>query len=412
MAKGFDSKGLSNKASRKGILKAAAEYAQAEKAGELEGLAVKYGATLKSITNAKQHVRISGRDIPAKFLMAMATKLAPAKFSGGKERLGRIFAREGFKLGLLVMAALNPSIGRAAHEDFQKQQSHAIELDGIYFASGSNRPGHIRGFSYVKQALGVAAPHVKANSEDELLALAGMDLPVFVDSGAFSEVEFDENGPKVVKPIDEAQWQEILDLYNRLGLGLGSQLYVVAPDMVGFQKETLERLARWKTELLALRSLGVHIIVVAQGGPAMSQADFDAEAEKVLGFGDYIRGLPCKKNATSTEGIRDFVRARKPAQLHLLGLGIRNKRAPEAARVVAEESPQTALSYDSCLINESMGKTNGRSNHPAETLHGPRVLEQAKNLARALVEQGKTSITCIQELAIRLAWGGGQKSLA
>lgn len=439
--KGFKSKGLSAAASRQGILDAADAYIEAKKNDELPALVKAHGATMKSITCAKRFVRIKGHNIPAKLLLGMAAGMAPKHFNGAVTRIGPIFAREGFRLGCIVFTHLNKTIGRAAHPDFQDQAPG--DVDGIYFASGSNCPGHIRGLAHVKQALGVAAPNVTAQSEQELYNLKGTGMPIFVDSGAFSEVEFNarhrcgkgkkkskkcaagqcigdgnlprpdlpEGAPYVVKPITEEDWQDILDLYGRLALVLGEQLYLVAPDKVGFQEDTLERLTRWREELLNLRTLGANIIVVAQRGPAMSQAQFDEKAQEAIGFDDYVRALPCKKNATDGEGIRSFVRARKPDHLHLLGLGLRSERAPEAAAIVQEENPETLLSYDSCVIKESMGKTNGRDNHPQEEKGGPRVLEQAKTLARALVEQGKTSITCIQELAIRLAWGGGQQSL-
>ena len=58
------------------------------------------------------------------------------------------------------------------------------------YASGSNFAGEIRGFSHVGIPVGIAADMVKPAAVAELLALPPT-YPLFVDSGAFSEVTFD-----------------------------------------------------------------------------------------------------------------------------------------------------------------------------------------------------------------------------
>lgn len=115
----------------------------------------------------------------------------------------------------------------------------------IYFASGSSRPADIRGFAAIGHAIGVAAPEVSANAEAELVALAGRGIPVFVDSGAFSEVTFGAEGVTVVAPITDADWRERLALYRRLAVALGPDVYLVAPDRIADQEETIRRMARY-----------------------------------------------------------------------------------------------------------------------------------------------------------------------
>jgi hypothetical protein len=97
----------------------------------------------------------------------------------------------------------------------------------LYFASGSSRPADIRGFAAIGHAVGVSAPEVSPNAERELARLAGTGLAVFVDSGAFSEVEFSAEGVRVVRPIDHAAWTARLALYGRLAAALGSQVHLV-----------------------------------------------------------------------------------------------------------------------------------------------------------------------------------------
>lgn len=386
---------------REGLLAAMAEYDR--------DTAAFHAAHGTSERGCRYWITHGGKRYPSKAIVAAAAGAAPSAFSGGKGRLGAMLARLGFRLGSLGLVATAPGVvaGAApAHEDLE----HTGDVEATYFASGSNTPAQIRGFSAIGQALGVAAPEVSENGENALHALAGTGIRVFVDSGAFSEVEFSAAGPQVVRPIDEARWQEILDLYARLGATLGRQLYVVAPDMVGFQGETLARVERWRTEIRSLIEAGVNVIVVAQKGE-QSQADFDAAIEQILGTADYVRGLPCNKAATTPAEVAAFAAARKPARLHLLGLGLRNAKLPAYANAVAHANASTLLTLDSCLICESTGKTNGRASHPREVRGGPRVFTWAKDAAKALIAAGKTLVRDVEDLAIRLAWGDGQVSI-
>ena len=268
-----------------------------------------------------------------------------------------------------------------------------------YFASGSNRSSDIRGFASVGHPIGVAVPELSPKAIEELEATAG-SIPVFVDSGAFSEVRFGANGPEVVKPITDAAWETIIRLYFRLGHALGSSLFVVAPDCVGFQGETLRRLANHAAALRGLRAMGVNVLVPIQKG-AMSQADFDAEVTAVLGFSDYVRALPCKKGATTLEELAAFVATVKPARLHLLGMGLKNTNMARALELVAELSPETELSCDSNWITANVGR--GRS---------PRLLTRCRDWAASIIAAGNAPGMSVQELGLVLAlcetFGGGK----
>jgi hypothetical protein len=425
---------------QKSIVMATVAIDHAQKNGTMDKLLAKVGMTPRGLKACKQVIRHNGRPYAAKLVMLLATKNNAKKVVSGRARLAAAFARAGFLLGALAFVATSAKVvsyAGAAHKAKTLVSDSSVEA--TYFASGSNTPDQIRGFSAIGQAIGVAHPELTENGEDALHALAGTDLPVFVDSGAFSEVEFNAphkcskkakackagqcigsgnvpradlpvGAPFVVAPITEDRWQDILDTYNRLALTLGSQLYVVAPDQVAFQAETLQRLRRWAPEVRSLISLGANVLVAMQKGPAMSQADFHAEVVSILGTDDFVCALPCNKNATSNQEIADFVAKVQPKRLHLLGLGLRNKRTPGAAKAVAKNSPATELSLDSCLICESVGRGNGRASHPAEDHKGPRLFTAAKDAARKMLEAGK-SLLALEELAIHLAWGSDQLAL-
>jgi uncharacterized protein len=230
--------------------------------------------------------------------------------------------------------------------------------DECYFVSGSNHPGEIRGLMMSGNNVGVAAPHVTQAVEDELFLYAGGFAKVFVDSGAFSEVEFGATGPVIAHPIDDAAWTRILDLYERLA-SMGwrrHQLYVVAPDCVGFQDITLARLAKYADRIRAIKAAGANIIVPVQKG-AMSMADFAHKATEILGTDDVVWGVPSKKDATTVADLTAFVTDVQPNRIHLLGLGTSSKRFPTAVKAVRAACSSTIIFSDSVRITAMVGRT-------------------------------------------------------
>jgi nucleoside 2-deoxyribosyltransferase len=266
----------------------------------------------------------------------------------------------------------------------------------ICFASGSSRPAHIRGFAAIGRAIGVAFPEVSPEAEAELLQLAGRGIPVFVDSGAFSEVEFGPDGPKVVRPIDAEGWAQRMALSRRLALALGDQAYLVAPDRIGDQEHTLALLQEWADELRDLAELGANVLVPIQKGRA-PQAAFHQHVADALGFEGWVPAIPSKKNATTLDELRAYVEAARPRRLHLLGMGERNRQVAEALELVEAASPGCVVTLDANLIAASVGRSNGPSGMP-------RVLTRAQEQARVLVDEGVVR-TSAQALGIILAFG-------
>lgn len=212
-------------------------------------------------------------------------------------------------------------------------------LPPIYFASGTNHPGEIRGFVEEGQPIGtVATDECNIVCRRELERLAGTGVPVFIDSGAFSEVKEKIVGGQfagfdIVKPITDEQWRERLGFYKHLGRILGPQLYAVAPDRVGDQEVTLERLARYADDVRELQEMGVRIMVPLQRGP-MPLPEFDQRVQRILGNEDYLVAFPMKKGATDPATISAFLDYRRPRAIHLLGLGERNKDAPAIIEMI------------------------------------------------------------------------------
>ena len=266
-------------------------------------------------------------------------------------------------------------VAPAAHPQlalFPPGRPHTDDWAGVIdFASGSNHAGEIRGLHEAKHAIGLAAPEVNAASERELHALAGTGHPVFLDSGAFSEVTFnfpDKKGklPKadlppgihVTKPITDAQWEKRLDLYERLARSLGRQLYVVAPDKVGDQQGTLDRLDRYKDRIRRIEQFGAHVLAPIQKG-STPMAVFDQQVEAILGHSNYVRAIPMKKDATTLAELVDFLRARQPKRVHLLGLGSTNAEAETVLHATRAAVPGIRVTMDSNKIVAKAGRSGG-----------------------------------------------------
>lgn len=266
-----------------------------------------------------------------------------------------------------------------------------------YFASGVNRPNQMIGFARAGHHIGVAVDELSRNGIEQLKSFAGTDTLVFVDSGAYSEVEFGPAGREVVKPIVNAEWIKRISIMVELAVALGGNLYTVAPDSVGSQVETLERLARYRDQVRAMHAAGANVLVCIQKGE-MSQADFRTACADVLGFDDFVDALPCKKAATTMDELAAYLRDAQPERLHLLGLGERNDDFAIALAHVATYSPATVLFCDSCLLRGTVGRTGGKGG-------GPRLLTACNDLAKELIATGRSVEPNNVVLSCMLAFG-------
>lgn len=253
-----------------------------------------------------------------------------------------------------------------------------------YFSSGTNRPGEIAASREVGINPGISAKEIKNTRAGEralreLEKFAGTGLKVFVDSGAFSEVSFD-GGWHIVKEITEDEWMRRLAMYDRLSHRLGSQLYCVAPDLVGSQKGTLARLKKYAPRMRRLHAKGANVIVALQRG-RLTARQFAAKAAKVLGF-DFVYGIPMMKGATSLEELQALAGELKPGtRIHLLGKGVHSKDETRGGEFRPGFNKCKAAvahldaTFDACRIAALVGRTNGKGG-------GPRVLTQARDKAQ------------------------------
>ena len=341
------------------------------------------------------HLRQNGRSYPSKAILGVAAGLSSTEFFGGASGAAGQLASLGFHVrnsatGALVDRHLDSLRRACVKEGLDVGETPWPDLDVVptsYFASGSNMVTEIRGLSRAGADIGVTAPHVSAAAEAELVALAGSDVQVFIDSGAFSEVAFGADGPRIVKPIDDASWAKTLGLYRRLAVALGDSLWITAPDCVGFQGRSLSRLYRYRSQVRELSELGARILVPIQKGE-LSQAEYCFRVNSLLGFDVvWFPALPCKKAATTAAEVARFVSEVRPTHVHLLGKGIRARDLQ--AYLAPFANGACSVSLDSCWITANVGKTNGPGN-------GPRRLTRARAMAQKIIARRGSKVGLLE----------------
>lgn len=221
------------------------------------------------------------------------------------------------------------------------------------FASGVNEAREVEGFTLAGVPIGASASNLR---EDAIQAILRSEGPVFLDSGAFSEVQFSPQTQRmeIANRITPREWRRRLDIYLRMARVLGGRLSVVAPDCVGDQAETLKRLGQYQPELHQLASLGAEVLIPLQVGK-MSHEEFYAAATAIAGIA-LVPSFTMKKAVTSEEDAARFLLNVQPRRIHLLGMGRQNSRAPHVVAMIRRCSPLTAISMDSSRLRAVTGK--------------------------------------------------------
>jgi hypothetical protein len=231
-----------------------------------------------------------------------------------------------------------------------------------YFMSGTNHPAEIQALADRGEAIGVAVNHLAPAAMQALFDLAGTPVRVFVDSGAFSEVEFGPHGPVYPKPISDDEWLKRLRKYVRLAEVLGKQAYLVAPDKIADQQGTLDRLERYAPIMAQVAALGARILVPVQKGTLDMAAIYNVQLQILHEAGVPLRqvypAIPLKKDATSIADLQAFIRAMRCREeprprIHFLGRGLFSPdyRATYAAALAA--CPWLEITADSVRFRSS-----------------------------------------------------------
>lgn len=251
---------------------------------------------------------------------------------------------------------------------------HIAELAAEgYFASGLSDPGEVRGVTLGGYHVGISCSELRPRLLDEVEAcVREHSVRVFVDSGAFSEVAVVDGALVTVRPLSAADWEKRLAIYERLARSCGRNAYLVAPDKVGEQLETLARLECYAPRLRALRLvhgdawLGPSLVVPVQRGE-LSMAEFAARTCDTLGLteDEVVWGIPLKKGATPLRELTLFARSCPPdAAFHLLGMGPSSPRFEAAVLGILAECPEARITCDAVRVTALVGRGDTGSGRP------------------------------------------------
>ena len=270
-----------------------------------------------------------------------------------------------------------------------------LAQEGEHFASGVNHPGEVHGLALSGRHVGITCGEIRDGLLDQLEMFAGASLRLFVDSSAFSEVEFNSTlgALVIVKPISHDMWLERFKLYQWAATTFRTRAFVVAPDCVGNQALTLERLERYASNVAAFAAHRANIIVPVQKGVLPMSAMF-ARACAILNLTETpIAGVPMKKDATSLVELAELVDSLPwyGARIHLLGLGPESKRFAAAIACIKSRRPNAAITSDSVTVRRLVGRTNGRNS-------GPRAITRYQDEARTV---GQTAPVAVKAYALQ-----------
>ena len=168
---------------------------------------------------------------------------------------------------------------------------------------------------------------------------------IFIDSGAFAELTTGE----------EPDFDRVLRVYESLADRYGCEeyagnLYVVAPDKVGDQLATLDRLAKYADRVRALIEAGCKVIVPIQRG-VIPAAEMLARAAAVLGTDRFVAGIPSNKEAMSHAECATL----KHHAYHILGRVQMNQDQIERLQALTERNPDAEITADANWLRSRLG---------------------------------------------------------
>ena len=183
---------------------------------------------------------------------------------------------------------------------------------------------------------------------------------LFIDSGAFSE--------KSGKPFTHSVWHTKLSKYEVLIEKYGRRCVFVAPDKVGDQEESINRLNTYSDILMNLMRKSSMIVPLQKG--SLTQAEMYNFAVTLFGQ-DIVAGIPFKKSATSYYEYLQFMRSTNPPFVHILGVTPFGTRWREINKI-NKEFTCTKFSFDGCRIRSLIGKERAYTLGMKKRKHLPR----------------------------------------
>ena len=227
---------------------------------------------------------------------------------------------------LIYLDHLLPNENKLFNDDDYLVMYHLLfeKIFVNFFVSGLRSKTEMLGFVYHNQSMCVTADI----SEESIKYLINLAIDpnytgnIFVDSGAFKEVNDDLS---VKKAMTHEDWIKIFDVYDRLGKVWKDRIILMAPDRVGDQEVTMERLERYSKELQNLAKYGCKIMGAIQKNPTIPNSLFHFHTRmnnffKSIGIKDWVRGLPLNKSPVRLDDVIYMIENSEPFKyMHFLG---------------------------------------------------------------------------------------------
>lgn len=261
----------------------------------------------------------------------------------------------------------------------------------IAFRSGMSRSKDFWAAAAVGVPIGVVATELTLS-----LALSGMrrhlatGAHVFIDSGAFAELATGEvpDFDRVLR-VYESIADPFLAGFNP------SQLYLVAPDKVGDQLATLERLAKYASRVHALIRMGCKVIVPLQRG-VIPAAEMLARAIKILGTNQFVAGIPSNKEALSIAECSSL----NHHAYHILGRVQMNRDQLDRLSALAGDNSDVEITADANWLRSRLNVVTAL----AQSEHMDRIAAPVSEYARML-RSSPRAIAITTALRQESTWG-------
>lgn len=238
---------------------------------------------------------------------------------------------------------------KSSSGDLLSLLSPSLHENYTFFSSGHKAERDIEGFRLAGLAVGSNAQGCGQKCKDSLVRTADMGTKVFVDSGAFQELQ-------TGKVISDSRWKEILSLYLELARATKhpENLYVVAPDKIEDQDETLKRLERYAEQVQSIRDTGANILVALQPG-TLSPFDLEQRIKSILSIDEFIPSFPVAKKDIEQAQLVSYLSSKKSAgelspKFHFLGISPRRSSLKRYIETVKNFFPDAVISSDASII--------------------------------------------------------------
>lgn len=227
-----------------------------------------------------------------------------------------------------------------------------VPESALVFWSAVDYAGEYQALMEAGVPVGIAVKRMSERVFDQFVRLVRATnqthpTPIFVDSGAYSE----DTGR-----FSDADWDRVLDRYEALAKAGGDRIFLVAPDEIGSFDGTEARLRKAAPRLRRLLDLGAHLLLPIQyrkGGYDFATNASDLERAAGVGRDDFAQvhpAIPWTSKVPvkpSMDDLATYLRGRRPARIHFLGVGKENADWDRLSRAVRSASPGTILQGDS-----------------------------------------------------------------